>query len=140
MIRFLNRKTWMMVFAAVIAAAFTFTASTAHASAQDDPADAPAATTSATDEIGVLINERQCNVGERPKQIVLFLGIGGEDGQRCFGGTIGSINIGNAEVFDLYTGGYTGAIDCTNRFHQFRPEQIVTPIDQCQTLTILPGS
>jgi hypothetical protein len=122
---------------AIGAAVFMLVPAVATGSAQASPS--PSSNVPA-DQAAPRISERRCNVGERPKQIVLFLGIGGEDGQRCFGGTIGSINLGRAPVYDLYSGGYTGAIDCVNRFHQFRPEQVVTIIDVCTTLTILPGS
>ncbi|MDQ3150974.1 MAG: hypothetical protein M3R63_04380 [Actinomycetota bacterium] len=64
---------------------------------------------------------RQCNVGEVPRQIVIFLGIDGEDGVRCFGGTLGSINLNNAPVFDVFSGGYTGVVDCSNDLHFSAP-------------------
>ncbi|SDD78018.1 hypothetical protein [Glycomyces harbinensis] len=144
MIRLLNRTSLTTAFAAIvttIALALVFSAAPAQAAPSDTSASTPViAAPGDASEIGALINERRCNVGERPKQIVLFLGIGGEDGIRCFGGTLGSINIGNAPVYDLYSGGYNGAIDCHNRLHMFDPEQYVTPIDICTTLTILPGS
>jgi hypothetical protein len=137
------RSSLRALFAAPLAVV-AITATSAPASAE--PKEAVAATASSesrsipTDEPGVLISERQCDVGERPRQIVIFLGIGGEEGQRCFGGTIGSIGLGDAPVFDLFSGDYTGAIDCTNRLHMFRPNQQVIIIDTCQTLAILPGS
>jgi hypothetical protein len=72
------------------------------------------------------VDERQCNVGERPRQIVLNLGIGGEEGQRCFGGSIGTTYIGRASVYSVFTGDYKGAIDCHNRLHHFEPTRSST--------------
>jgi hypothetical protein len=105
------------------------------------PASAASESTSATTagDVGVLLSQRPCDVGERPRQIVLFLGIGGEQGQRCYGGAVGSIRLPNLPVFDLFSGGYTGAIGCTNRGHAFRPNQQLIIIDTCQAMTIDPA-
>lgn len=126
---------------AVVAIVATSTSASAGATAAAE-ATTSSTTASATsaEDVGALISERQCNVGERPRQIALFLGISGEEGQRCFGGRLGSIGLGNAPVFDLFSGDYTGAIDCIDRRHMFRPNEIVRPNDICRTLTILPGS
>ncbi|MFI9559516.1 hypothetical protein [Nonomuraea endophytica] len=102
-------------------------------------APAAAATTAPEGDVGVLISQRQCNVGEVPRQIVLFLGIGGDEGHRCYGGATGSISLPNLGVYELFSGGYTGVIDCKNNLHFFKPNERKFPIDVCNELTILPA-
>ncbi|WP_157246906.1 hypothetical protein [Nonomuraea typhae] len=102
-------------------------------------ASTAAAATARERDVGVLISQRRCNVGEKPRQIVLFLGIGGDEDHRCYGGVTGSIALPNLGVFELYSGGYTGVIDCQNNLHFFRPNERKFPIDVCNELTILPA-
>ncbi len=129
----MTRKIWALAIAVVAALAMSGVPAAARATA------ASAAPTTAAD-VGVLINQRQCNVGQMPRQFVIWFGIGGVEGHRCYGGTLGSLPLNNLGVYELFSGGYHGVIDCKKNLYFFKPNQQKVIIDQCQELTILPAT
>lgn len=88
-----------------------------------------------------LIDARPCNTSQTPRQIRLVLAPGAVI---CYGGTVGTWNLGQLYVQSLVAGGYWGYLDCSNPgqgsgFRQlFQPGDIHPINDTCQTLAITP--
>ena len=88
-----------------------------------------------------LSDARLCNTTQTPRQIRLVLAPGAVI---CYGGTVGSWNLGQLYVQSLVAGGYWGYLVCENPgsgsgFVQFfKPGDIFLIEDTCQTLAITP--
>ena len=131
------------VVAATLAAAVAIVAAiVTSAPAQASPAPVavgshPAMATAATQDIKSLINERTCNSAQLPRQIWLT-----SDSRptRCFGGTVGSLNLNNFPVEWLSPGDYHGTIYCVGLTLRFRPAQDSLLDRTCSRLEIRPAS
>ncbi|MDW5327013.1 hypothetical protein [Plantactinospora sp. KLBMP9567] len=88
-----------------------------------------------------LIDARPCNTSQTPRQIRLVLAPGAVI---CYGGTVGTWDLGQLYVQSLVAGGYWGWLECSNPgqgsgFVQFFQPGDIFPInDTCQTLAITP--
>jgi hypothetical protein len=86
------------------------------------------------------IDARLCDTNQVPKQIRLVLAPGAVI---CYGGTVGTLDLGELFVQSLVAGGYTGWLRCEDPdgsgFQQFFDPGDIEPInDTCQTLAITP--
>lgn len=91
-------------------------------------------------DVGVLVDQRPCNVGQSPPQIRIFLMSGH---LRCYGGTVGSMSLGSINVESIAAGGYWGFLYCTpgspGGTFAFRPGRVETlNWTRCHTLQITP--
>lgn len=127
-----KRATVTLVMVAAFVAAIAFSPP-----AQASPA--PATVTSAQ-TAGPRIDERRCDANQLPRQIWLTYTT---RPTRCFGGTVGSFNLGNnpgTPVQWLSSGDYHGTIYCVGLTLRFGPANDSLLNRTCTRLDIRPAS
>ncbi|GAA3777633.1 hypothetical protein GCM10022225_76880 [Plantactinospora mayteni] len=140
------KKRLFTVLAATALAVGSIAAGPAAQASAARTSGSPAVAYAGTSEVGnsspgVLIDARPCNTSQTPRQIRLVLAPGAVI---CYGGTVGSWDLGELYVQSLVAGGYHGYLVCENSgggsgFVQFfSPGQIFSINDTCQTLAITP--
>jgi len=127
-----KRVTVTLAMVAALVAAIAFSPP-----AQASPAPA---TVASAQTVEPLIDERTCNANQLPRQIWLTYTT---RPTRCFGGTVGSFNLGNnpaTPVQWLSSGDYHGTIYCVGLTLRFGPATDALLNRTCTRLDIRPAS
>ncbi|MFY1671926.1 hypothetical protein ACN27G_18430 [Plantactinospora sp. WMMB334] len=127
-----KRVTVTLAMVAALVAAIAFSPP-----AQASPAPA---TVASAQTVEPLIDERRCNANQLPRQIWLTYA---SRPTRCFGGTVGSFNLGNnpaTPVQWLSSGDYHGTIYCVGLTLPFGPATDALLNRTCTRLDIRPAS